>query len=82
MRRLYLGVVKPKMLYGADVFLGLATHNETIKNKKGRCAALSKLGAIQRSAVIMIVGGLHSSPNDSLDRHANLIPFRLLVDKV
>ena len=45
-------------------------------------AALSKLAAIQRSAAILIVGGLHLSPNDALDRHANLFPFHPLVDKV
>ena len=81
-RRLYLGVVKPKMLYGADIFLGPAMHSETIKNRKGSCAALNKLAAIQRSAAILIVGGFHLSPNDSLNMHANLLPFHLLVDKV
>ena len=30
---------------------------------------------------MMIVGGLHTSPNDVLDIHANLLPFHLLVDK-
>ena len=38
--------------------------------------------AIQRSAVIMIVGGLHTSLNDILDMHTNLLLFHLLVDKV
>ena len=82
MRRLYLSVVKPRMLYGADVFLGPALRNGTIKNKQGTRAALNKLAAIQRSAAIMIVGGLRTSPTDTLDIHANLLPFHLLVDKV
>ena len=30
----------------------------------------------------MIIGGLHTSPNDLLNMHANLLPFHLLVDKV
>ena len=29
----------------------------------------------------MIVGGLHTSLNDVLDIHANLLPFHLLVNK-
>jgi ribonuclease HI len=82
MRKLYLAVVRPRMLYGADVFLGPALRGDSIKNKKGSRAALNKLAAIQRSAAILIVGGLRTSPTDSLDVHANLLPFHLLVDKV
>ena len=37
---------------------------------------------MQRSTAIAIVGRLHTSPNDTLDLHANLLPFYLLVDKV
>ena len=44
--------------------------------------ALSILAAIQRSAAIVIIGGLCTSPNDILDMHADLLPFHLLVDKV
>ena len=43
---------------------------------------MGKLAAIQRSAALMIVGGLHTSLNDLLDMHANLLLFHLLVDKV
>ena len=31
---------------------------------------------------ILIVGSLRTSPTDSLDIHANLLPFHLMVDKV
>ena len=82
LRRLYLAVVVPRMLYGADMFLGPALRCESFKERKGGCAALGKLAAIQRSAALMIVGGLHTLPNDVLDMHANLLPFHLLVDKV
>ena len=82
MRQLYLAVVRPRMLYGADVFLGPALRSDSFKNKKGCRSALNKLAAIQRSAAILIVGGLRSSPTDSLDIHANLLPFHLMVDKV
>ena len=82
MRRLYLSVVKPRMLYGADVFLGPALCNDSIRNKKGTRSALNKLAAIQRSAAIMIVGGLRTSPTDLIDMHASLLLFHLLVNKV
>ena len=81
LRRLYLSVVIPKMLYGADVFLGPARRCDSIKDKRGGQAALNKLVAIQRSAAIMIVGGLCISPNDILNMHMNLLPFHLLVNK-
>ena len=58
MRRLYLAVVKPRMLYGVDVFLGPALCNNSLKNKKGTQNALNKLAVIQQSVAIMIVGGL------------------------
>ena len=57
MRQLYLTVVKPRMLYGADVFLGPTMRYESFKNRKGRQAALNKLAAIQRSTALTIVGG-------------------------
>ena len=82
MRRLYLTVVRPRMLYGADIFLGLSMCYKSFKDRKGGCTALNKLAAIQRSAAISIVGGLCASPNDVLDMHANLLPFHLMVDKV
>ena len=82
MRRLYLSVVIPKMLYGADVFLGLALRCELFKDRRGRRVALSKLAAIQRNTAIAIVGGLRTLPNDILNMHADLLPFHLLVDKV
>lgn len=82
MRKLYLSVVRPRMLYGADIFLGPALRSDSIKNKKGSRAALNKLAATQRSAALLVVGGLRTSPTDTLDLHANLLPFHLLVDKV
>ena len=67
---MYLAVVVPRMLYGADVFLGPALRCKSFKDRKGGHAALGKLAAIQRSTALMIVGGLHTSPNDLLDMHA------------
>ena len=65
-----------------DVFLGPAMCNKSFKNRKGSRAVLNKLAAIQRSAVLTIVGGLLTSLNNTLDMHANLLPFHLMVNKV
>ena len=82
MCRLYLSVVRPWMLYEADMFLGPALRSTSFKVNKGGQAALNKLASIQRRAAILIVGGMCTSPTDMLDIHANLLPFHLLVDKV
>ena len=79
---LYLVVVVPRILYGVDMFLGPALRCKSFRERKGGQVALGKLAAIQRSAALMIVGGLHTSPNDLLDMHANMLPFHLLVNKV
>ena len=70
------------MLYGADIFLGPALRNTSVKNKKGSRAMINKLATIQRKVAIMIVGRMRTSPTDALDVHANLLPFQLTVDKV
>ena len=82
MHQLYLSVVRPWMLYRADVFLGPALWSASFKANKCRCMALNKLASIQRRAAILIVGGMCTSPMDMLDIHANLLLFHLLVDKV
>jgi len=70
------------MLYGADVFLGPALWGASFKVNKGGHVALNKLASIQRRAAILIVGGMCTSPTDTLDIHANLLLFHLLVNKV
>ena len=64
------------------MFLGPVLQSASFKVNKGRHAALNKLASIQRRAAILIVGGMHTSPMDMLDIHANLLLFHLLVDKV
>jgi hypothetical protein len=71
-----LVLVRPK---GAEK-LDLTGHLNT--NYGARCAALNKLGSVQRRAVILIVGGMCTSPTDMLYIHANLLLFHLLVVKV
>ena len=60
LRRLYLTVIKPRILYGADIFLGPIMHSNTIKTRKGGCMVLNKLAAIQRSAALLSYGNTQS----------------------
>jgi hypothetical protein len=37
---------------------------------------------VQRTAALYITGSMRTSPNDTLDAHANLLPFPLLVKEI
>jgi ribonuclease HI len=71
------------MLYAADIFL---TPQQNVgrrrNNSPNNRATLNKLVSIQRRAAIMITGAMKSTATDILETMANLLPFRLLVDKV
>jgi hypothetical protein len=82
MRRLYLAVAVPRMLYAADVFLTPQTRDRTnaTAQKSGR-AIINKLSAVQRKATLSITGGMNTTANDILDVLSNLLPFHLLIEK-
>jgi len=77
MRRFYLAVAIPRMLYAADVFL-----IPPRKGKRGSKGIVTQLARVQRRAAIHTTGALRTTPTDLLDAHADLIPFTLLVDKI
>jgi ribonuclease HI len=77
MRAYYLTVAVPRLLYAADVFLIPAT-----ERSKGTKGSVNKLARIQRQAALDITGALRTTANDTLDAHANLLPFPLLVSKM
>ena len=77
MRRFYLVVAIPHMLYAADVFL-----IPPRKGKRGTKGIMTQLARVQRRAAIHTTGALHTTPYDLLDAHADLLPFTLLVDKM
>jgi ribonuclease HI/endonuclease/exonuclease/phosphatase family metal-dependent hydrolase len=81
-RQLYLSIAVPRMLYAADIFLTPHRH-VGMRNKNGKPtqAIVKKLATIQRKAALLITGALRSAPTDAVEVLANLIPFRLLVDK-
>ena len=77
MRRYYLTVALPKMLYAADIFLAKGT-----AGAKGARGMIGKLARVQREAAILITGAMRTTATDMLDVHANIIPFNLMVEKV
>ena len=81
-RRLYLTVAVPSMMYAADTFLTLLWKVPGKKNTKGSVGAIRKLAAVQRQALLPMAGAMRSMATDVLEVHANLLPFHLLVDKL
>src|SRR5882724_10062237 len=77
MRRFYMVVAVPRMLYVADVFL---IHSS--RQSKGTKGYIRKLGQVQRQATLQIMGAMHTAPTDSIDAHTDLLPFPLLIEKL
>jgi ribonuclease HI len=81
MRRLYLSICIPKMLYAADVWMLLPSRSANTGRYTGSVMAIRKLASAQRVAALAITGALRSTATDALDAHANLLPVTLLVRK-
>jgi len=76
-RRFYITVAIPRMLYAADLFLTPQTDQT-----KGTKGFINRLGRVQHQAALHATGALSMAPTDSLDAHADLLPFPLLVEKL
>ncbi|VDC03412.1 unnamed protein product [Peniophora sp. CBMAI 1063] len=84
-RRL-LALVGPSLTLGGhtlnpeatQLFLGVL-FNFTLRFKEQATRAAARGKSYTTQAVLIITGGLQSSPTDFLDIHANLLPMRLLI---
>ncbi|KIK45269.1 hypothetical protein CY34DRAFT_78256 [Suillus luteus UH-Slu-Lm8-n1] len=84
LKKLYEGVVVPKMLYAADVWCaGLLEKGRGKKNGgRGARGFAAKMTRVQRMASSMITGGMRSTATDVMDAHANILPFQQLLRKI
>jgi ribonuclease HI len=80
-RRLYIGVALPRILYGADVWCGPPVSEHPGPKDRGSAKVIRQLTSIQRSGAIAITGALRTSPTDTLDACAYLLPAILTVEK-
>ena len=81
-RKLFVGVALPRVLYGANIWYTPTPANETSTGKKkGMVKITTKLASMQRAGAIAITGGLRTSPTDTLDALANLIPIEQTIKK-
>jgi ribonuclease HI len=81
-RKLFIGVALPKILYGAEVwYTPIPASTETGHTpRRGVTQVTKKLTSTQRAGALAITGGLRTSPTDTLDILANLIPFEQVIN--
>lgn len=81
-RRLYTSIAVPRFTYAADVWFTPVTTNATPEGRStGSVGFAKRLTKIQSTAARAILGALRSSPVDSLDAHASLLPIHLLMNE-
>jgi hypothetical protein len=73
-RKLYVSVALPRIFYGLDVWCTPLHRRNARGSRKGSVNTIKKLATVQRAGAIAVTGGLRTTPTDSLDVHAALLP--------
>jgi ribonuclease HI len=82
LRRLYLSIAVPRFAYAIDVWYTPVTLGTRPKERgKGSIGFAKRLQRIQSTAARAILGAMRSSPIDSLDAHAALLPIHILLNE-
>ena len=68
-------------MYSIDVWCTPIHSHNARGNRKGSVNFIKKLTTTQRAGAIAITGGFRTTPTDSLDAHAALLPMELRVEK-
>jgi hypothetical protein len=80
MRKLYKGVVIPKMLYAADIWCtDLISKGRGKSRGRGARGVVSQMARVHRMAAILTTGAMCSTATDLLDAHANILPFQRIL---
>jgi hypothetical protein len=77
MRRFYLSIAVPRMLYAADIWLA-----PPVPNKQGSNGHIAKLATVQRQAALGITGAMRTTATDIVNAHANLPPFEIVIHQL
>jgi ribonuclease HI len=80
-RKLYVSIVLPRIMYGIDIWCTPLHGKNARGGSKGSVSFIKKLTSIQRAGAIAITGGFQTSPTDSLDAHAAILPIELRIEK-
>ena len=81
-RKLFVSVALPRILYGIDVWCTPIHGRNANGCRKGSVAIVKKLASVQRAGALAVTGGYRTSPTDTLDAHAALLPIDLKIEKV
>jgi len=80
-RQLYISVVLPRALYAINLWCMPTQGDHPGPRAIGSAKVTRQLTSLQRAAATAITGGLRTSPTDSLDACAFLLPSPLNIDK-
>ena len=80
-KRLYTSVALPRILYAVDLWCTPSNREHEGPRTVGSARATKQIGSIQRAGALAITGGLRTSPTDSLNASAYLLPSPLLIRK-
>ena len=78
-KRLYQSMAIPRMLYAAEIWASQVKGK--VSTKQGTSTAIKHLTTLQRAGAIVITGGLQTSPTDTLDASAYLMPAALYLER-
>ena len=80
-KKLYVSVALLRILYGIDIWCTLLHGKNARGGRKGSVNIVKKLTTVQRAGTLAITGGFRTSPTDSLDAHAGMLPIELRIEK-
>ena len=80
-RKLYLAMAIPSMLYAVDVFIDPLRGSNSGRTK-GSIGAIRKLSTIHRQALLLCTGGMKTTATDVMLVHANIPPLDIIIDRI
>ena len=77
-----MAVAIPKMMYAIDVWLTLPRQWDGAKRRTGSVGMVNRLASLQRVAVLVITGAMHTTATDVIDLHTDLLPMWLVTHRL
>ncbi|KAG1867703.1 hypothetical protein F4604DRAFT_1526333, partial [Suillus subluteus] len=83
MKRLFEGVIIPKMLYTTEMWCSglVAKSRSNQRGGRGARGFTSQMTRVQHMATLLITRGLRSSATNMLNAHTNILPFQQILWK-
>lgn len=70
------------MTYAASVWFQPMFNTGSITTVQGSKSVTTRMTQIQRMAALAITGAMRTTPMDSIETHANLLPIPLLMQRI